>query len=122
MNDATYRAVSYFSLLLLLIKVVKYGLEDKTESLRTTERHAPKNDDKATFAVVSINIAIEGDSTVLPTISSLDDVRLALARIASDAQTEECLLSAEILWAPEAAGDTLTENDIYADYPELIPL
>ncbi|GKY99089.1 hypothetical protein MPSEU_000864500 [Mayamaea pseudoterrestris] len=77
---------------------------------------------RATSAIVSINVAIEGDSTKLPRIRDRKDVLSALSKLASDAQVEECLLSAEILWAPDAPGEILTTNDVYADYPSLVPL
>jgi len=72
--------------------------------------------------VVSINLAIEGDSTVLPGIRYRQDVLDALSKIATDAQVGDCLLSAELLWAPEERWEVLTPNDVYADYPNLIPL
>ena len=76
-------------------------------------------DSKATMAVVTILIAIDGDSTKLPQVNSLRDVENALQKIASDVKTDDCLLSAEILWSPEARTETLSKRDVVADYPEL---
>jgi uncharacterized membrane protein len=72
--------------------------------------------------VVSINIAIEGDTTKLSSIRGRKDLVSALSKLASDVQVEDCLLSAEILWAPDAPGEVLTVEDVYADYPDLFPL
>lgn len=79
-------------------------------------------DPKFTAAIVCINLAIEGDSTSLRSVRSRQDLLDALSKIASDSQVGECLLSAEILWAPEEPWEVLTSSDIYADYPNLIPL
>lgn len=74
---------------------------------------------KATMAVVTILIAIDGDSTKLPQVNSIRDVENALQKIASDVKTDDCLLSAEILWSPEERSETLSQRDVVADYPEL---
>lgn len=78
--------------------------------------------DKATEAVVTISLAIEGDETELPEIRSREDVKYARARIAADAPVEDCLLSAEVLWAPELRSERLTQKDIVVDHPDLYPL
>merc|ERR1712125_17144 len=67
---------------------------------------------EATVAVVTIILSIEGDKTKLPTIKSNRDVEKALSTIAADSKVENCLLSAEILWTPEDASETLTKRDV----------
>lgn len=87
------------------------------------------------LALVSLNLSIRGDSTVLPAIRDRKDVLQALEVIAADSQVDDCLRSAEILWAPEPPdnndddGDDaqydsneLTMEGLAADYPELVPL
>lgn len=74
---------------------------------------------QATVAVVTLNLAIDGDSTKLPQINSLQDVEQALRKIAADVKVDDCLQSAEILWTPEDRTETLTLKDVVADYPEL---
>jgi uncharacterized membrane protein len=84
---------------------------------------------------VSLNVAIEGDSTVLPAVRDREDVRRALETLAADAKVGDCLLSAEVLWAPEHGGgdkdrgdvqegdgSELTLEGLAADYPELVPV
>jgi uncharacterized membrane protein len=71
------------------------------------------------MAVVTLVLAIDGDSTKLPLINSLNDVEDALRRIASDSKVDECLQGAEILWTPDDRSETLTLRDVVADYPEL---
>lgn len=75
---------------------------------------------KATMAVITLLIAIDGDSTkVAKNMNSVSDVEAALRTIASDVKVQDCLLSAEILWTPESRYETLSRRDIIADYPEL---
>lgn len=74
---------------------------------------------KATMAVVTLLIEIDGDSTKLPTVSSVASMEEALRKIASDARVGDCLQSAEILWTPEDRSETLTPREVVADYPEL---
>ena len=77
-------------------------------------------DGKATMAVVTLLIEIDGDATKLPNVSSINSVEEALRKIASDSRVGECLQSAEILWTPEDRSEMLTEREVVADYPELI--
>ena len=53
------------------------------------------------MAVVTLGLCIEGNSlsTRIPKqLRTRKDLQNALSQIASDVQTEDCLLSAEILW------------------------
>jgi uncharacterized membrane protein len=75
--------------------------------------------DKATMAVVTLVIAIDGDSTKIPNINSISDVEEALRRIASDVKVDDCLQSSEILWTPEERSETVSLREVVADYPEL---
>lgn len=99
--------------------VSKYGGVDYSPS-RSPSTSALAVDGKATMAVVTLVMAIDGDSTKIPrNINSVADVEEALRRIASDAKVDDCLQSVEILWTPEDRGETLTMRDVIADYPEL---
>ena len=103
--------------------VNKFGDEDQSEKSGISDSTASSSLDKsATEAIVTIHLAIEGDSTKLPKVISRTDLLLALQKIAADSVVEDCLLSAEVLWAPEEDYETLTRTDIYADYPDLVPL
>jgi uncharacterized membrane protein len=102
--------------------VNKYGKEDLSEDHQEQPSSETVHSSKATEAVVSILVAIEGDKTRLPPIKSRDDLLNSLNRLAVDAQVDECLLSAEVSWTPELRSDSLTRQDVYADYPTLYPL
>ncbi|MBD2387529.1 DUF1517 domain-containing protein [Cylindrospermum sp. FACHB-282] len=53
----------------------------------------------------------------IPPINSADDLRQALRIIGS--LPSEQLLAMEVLWTPQAEGDTLTSDDLFAEYPDL---
>eukprot|EP00429_Kryptoperidinium_foliaceum_P068233 CAMPEP_0176072748 /NCGR_PEP_ID=MMETSP0120_2-20121206/36346_1 /TAXON_ID=160619 /ORGANISM="Kryptoperidinium foliaceum, Strain CCMP 1326" /LENGTH=425 /DNA_ID=CAMNT_0017406425 /DNA_START=142 /DNA_END=1415 /DNA_ORIENTATION=- len=72
---------------------------------------------RATVAVVTLNLCIEGDSTKATKIKNRVELQSLLSRIASDSQVEDCLLSAEVLWSPESRMERITSEDVYADYP-----
>ena len=87
---------------------------------------------RATEAIVSLTLSIEGDSLIIKKgynrkdnskrIRTREELRQLLTSIAADTKVDECLLAAELLWAPEERQDILTKQDIAADYPELYPL
>jgi uncharacterized membrane protein len=97
--------------------VSKYGGVDY--SLKGSPTSAQSGDGKATMAVVTLILNIDGDTTQVPKISSISDVEEALRKIASDSKVDDCLQSAEILWTPEDRSETLSIRDVVADYPEL---
>ena len=74
---------------------------------------------KATMAVVTLVLSIQGDSTKVPKIRSIADVEEALRKIASDVKVDDCLLGAEILWTPQDRSEVLSRMEVVADYPEL---
>jgi Predicted membrane protein len=74
---------------------------------------------RATNAVVTLIISIDGDSTKLPQINNVSDLEKALTRIATDVKVDDCLRSAEVLWTPDDKRDVLSDRDIYVDYPKL---
>ncbi|MEC4812882.1 MAG: DUF1517 domain-containing protein [Scytonema sp. PMC 1069.18] len=53
----------------------------------------------------------------LPDVNNADDLRQALRAVGSI--PGEQLLAMEVLWTPQASGDTLTSDDILAEYPDL---
>ncbi|KAL7581002.1 hypothetical protein ACA910_005812 [Epithemia clementina (nom. ined.)] len=75
---------------------------------------------KATVAVVNLNVAIDGDSTHAPKVKSRENLIEALQRIASDARVEDCLFAAEVIWIPGDRDDSLTRDEVYQRYPNLL--
>lgn len=74
----------------------------------------------AELVVVTLLVAVEGRSGLPPRVSSLEDVRAALTRIAGVSASQ--LMAAEILWTPQAEGDYFTRDEIAHDYPALMPV
>lgn len=68
------------------------------------------------YIVVTLVVGAEGDLQ-LPTINGSDDLRTALRQIGGI--SSDRLLAVEVLWTPQAEGDTLTTDDILANYPNL---
>ena len=53
----------------------------------------------------------------LPDVNSSQDLRRALSQIG--AIPSERLLAVEVLWTPQASGETLTSDEVIAEYPDL---
>ncbi|MEW6492791.1 MAG: DUF1517 domain-containing protein [Cyanobacteriota bacterium] len=68
------------------------------------------------YIIVTLLAGVEG-KLELPTINSSDELRQALRQIGGI--SSDRLLAVEILWTPQAEGDTLTTDDLLANYPDL---
>jgi uncharacterized membrane protein len=101
--------------------VNQFGGVDRSDR-SNTPTNADTSNNYPTLAVVTLTISIEGDSTILPTIKTRSQLREALSRIAADAQVDDCLLGGEVLWAPEGTTEVMTEEEVLADYPDLMTI
>ncbi|HEY9639976.1 MAG TPA: DUF1517 domain-containing protein [Coleofasciculaceae cyanobacterium] len=68
------------------------------------------------FIVVTMLVATQG-KLQLPAVNSAQDLRQALGQIGS--VPTENLMAVEILWTPQAEGDTLSAEDVLVEYPDL---
>jgi uncharacterized membrane protein len=68
------------------------------------------------YIIVTLVVGAEG-MLKLPVINGSEDLKQALQEIGS--LGGDRLLAVEILWTPQAEGDTLTTDDILAQYPNL---
>jgi uncharacterized membrane protein len=68
------------------------------------------------YIIVTLLAATLGKCEI-PAINSADDLRQALRQIGS--LPSEQLLAIEVLWTPQSEGDTLTSDDLFAEYPDL---
>ncbi|MEO0835754.1 MAG: DUF1517 domain-containing protein [Cyanobacteria bacterium J06642_3] len=75
-----------------------------------------KEGDSGEYIVATVIVGATGNLK-LPTINDSDDLRQALQQVGS--LGSDRLLAVEILWTPQAEGDTLTSDDILAYYPNL---
>ena len=94
------------------------GVDYSAGEMKRANEYSPK----ATVAVVTLVMLIDGDSTsktLSKRVNSIRDVEQALSRIAADSKADNCLRGAEILWTPEERDETLTMRDALADYSSL---
>ncbi|OUL21167.1 hypothetical protein BV372_31945 [Nostoc sp. T09] len=68
------------------------------------------------YIIVTLLVATLGKYAI-PAINSADDLRQALRQIGGI--PSEQTLAIEVLWTPQAEGDTLTSDDLLAEYPDL---
>lgn len=68
------------------------------------------------YIVATILVGVEGQLN-LPTINDSNNMRQALEQIGG--MGSDRLLAVEVLWTPQAEGDSLTTNDLLAEYPNL---
>lgn len=73
--------------------------------------------DPSEYIVVTILVGTESKLDLPKTVESSEQMRQALSRLGAIAA--EDLLTVEILWTPQAEGDTLTKDDILEHYPDL---
>ncbi|MEM9002312.1 MAG: DUF1517 domain-containing protein [Cyanobacteria bacterium P01_F01_bin.86] len=68
------------------------------------------------YIVATLVVAAQ-DKLDLPKISTTQDVRQALSKLG--AVSSDRLMAVEILWTPQASGETLTPDEMIAEYPSL---
>lgn len=68
------------------------------------------------YILVTLIAGVEGKLS-LPSIRSSDDLRQALQAVAGVGSDR--LMAVEVLWTPQAEGDSLTSDDLLAAYPDL---
>ncbi len=68
------------------------------------------------FIVVTVIVGTQS-KLQLPSVKNSEDLRQALRQIGG--VSSEQLLAVEVLWTPQANGDTLTADDMLAGYPDL---
>lgn len=74
------------------------------------------NAEPGRYIVVTILAGTLGKLS-LPVVNNTEDLRQALRQIGSISSDK--LLAIEILWTPQAEGDTLSSDDMIAEYPNL---
>lgn len=75
-----------------------------------------KEGDSGEYIIATVIVGATGNLE-LPKVNGDEDLRRALQQIGS--LGSDRLLAVEILWTPQADGDTLSSNDILAYYPNL---
>ncbi|MDB9311756.1 DUF1517 domain-containing protein [Spirulina sp. CS-785/01] len=92
--------------------------QSKSDSLPTSELSVQEQMEQDTrqYIIVTLLVGAEG-KIELPSINSSDDLKQALQTIAG--LGSDRLLALELLWSPQAENETLTSDDIFAEYPHL---
>jgi len=97
----------------------------KFEKEYIPEEGSTLSEGKATVAVVSIILEIQGDETNFERAGfSIAETKSVLTSIASDCRVEggDCLNGFEVFWTPSEPTEVLTERDTILDFPELITM
>jgi uncharacterized membrane protein len=68
------------------------------------------------YILATLVVATQGKLN-LPSINSSDDLRRALSQVG--AISSDDLLAVEVLWTPQQSGETLTADEMIAEYPDL---
>ena len=69
------------------------------------------------YIVATILVATQGKLTLPASATSTDDVRKAINQIG--AVSSDKLMAVEVLWTPQASGESLTADELIAEYPNL---
>ncbi|MBD2092862.1 DUF1517 domain-containing protein [Microcoleus sp. FACHB-1515] len=77
---------------------------------------AQTSDSPGEFIVVTLLVAAQG-KLQLPAINGADDARRALSQLG--AVSSDKLMAVEVLWTPQAQGDTLSSDDLLTNYTDL---
>jgi uncharacterized membrane protein len=99
---------------------VKNEIENKSQPILEGENQdgalQTQKSDPGEYIVATVIVGATGNLD-LPTVNGTDDLRASLQQIGS--LGSDRLLAVEILWTPQAEGDTLSSDDILAYYPNL---
>jgi uncharacterized membrane protein len=76
----------------------------------------PQDQAPGEYIVVTLVVGTLG-KLELPKVNSAQELRQAISRLGSVGG--EQLLAVEVLWTPQAKGDTLSTDDMLANYPDL---
>ena len=94
-------------------------LSNVENQFRRSEGGTTTAESPSEYIVVTILAGIQGKSE-LPDVKNADNLRQALRQLGS--ASSDTLLAIELIWTPQAEGDTLSNDDLLATYPDLQPL
>lgn len=89
---------------------------DSQQALPSSGELATLDKDPGEYIVVTLLVATQG-KVELPRINSTQDLRQAISQIGSIPSDK--LLALEVLWTPQQEGDTLSSDEVIAQYPDL---
>eukprot|EP00241_Pyramimonas_parkeae_P005981 CAMPEP_0114244066 /NCGR_PEP_ID=MMETSP0058-20121206/11133_1 /TAXON_ID=36894 /ORGANISM="Pyramimonas parkeae, CCMP726" /LENGTH=417 /DNA_ID=CAMNT_0001356965 /DNA_START=353 /DNA_END=1606 /DNA_ORIENTATION=+ len=101
-------------------KIKEETLVNVDERRRASD-NVPVSGDRVTneFILVTILAAVDGTHRMAP-VNSSQDVKAALSLLGG--MRVDQVAAVEVMWTPQAEGDTLTAEELMIDYPKLVPL
>ena len=81
--------------------------------------HTAASDGTAELITVTLIVAAEGEFS-LPVIRGMADLKLALSKVGGTPASS--IMAAELVWAPQAEGDVMTQEQALTLYPNLVPV
>jgi uncharacterized membrane protein len=94
--------------------LLKQGKPD--QALPSAGDLATLDKDPGEYIIVTLLVATQG-KLQLPPINSSQELRQAISQLGS--VSSDNLLAMEVLWTPQATGDTLSSDEVLAQYPNL---
>jgi len=95
---------------------VNQQLRSAQKSLPETGSIQPSDQGPGEYIIVTLLVAAQANLK-LPQLNSSEDLRQTLNQLG--AVSSDQLLALEVLWEPQAEGDTLTSEELIAEYPNL---
>lgn len=94
-------------------------LSNVESQFRRSESETTTAESPSEYIVVTILAGVQGKSE-LPDVKNADNLRQALRQLGS--ASSDTLLAVELIWTPQAEGDTLSNDDLLTAYADLQPL
>lgn len=79
-----------------------------------------RTEDTPSYIVVTLIVGTAHDSAIVDPVMSTEELRTALKRLG--AITPDYLMIYEVLWSPQDASDSLTDEELLLNYPKMFQL
>lgn len=100
----------------------KFDVESMTSVNGQVKRRdiIQRPEDTPAYIVVTLIVGTAHDSAIVDPVMSTEDLRIALKRLGSI--TPDYLMIYEVLWSPQDATDSLTDEELLLNYPKMFQL
>lgn len=88
--------------------------------IRQREAISPDEPEQSAYILVTLILGTANDRPLFKSIYSSEDLKLALEKIASI--RDDYLMKFELLWSPQTEEDSLSEDELIAEYTDMIRL
>ena len=86
-------------------------------ALNSSGELATLTEDPGEYIIATVLVASQGKLDLPKSATSTEDVRSAINQIGSI--SSEQLMAVEVLWTPQVSGETLSADEVIAQYPNL---